>query len=232
MTIGPYVSASTQALTLTVAVTMAKAKDAVMGADVMLETIGNMLVEHPVSEHSSGYVFDGDGRLIVHSDPEIMSEIVQGFDAQSKAETSLAENDPVLDAVKQLLVGESAQDSTIRFSVGAEPYLARMSSIGSAVGPSDLLSGHRIVIAAPLADFTAASISLLKKTLLIAAILVTAGILTALIISRRISRALVALTADANQIGNLDFEGVAPAHSWISRDQHRSPARCRRRATR
>ena len=112
---------------------MAKAKDAVMGADVMLETIGNMLVEHPVSEHSSGYVFDGEGRLIVHSDPEIMSEIVQGFDAQSKAETSLAANDPVLDAVKRLLVGESAQEGTIRFSVGAEPYLARISSIGSPV---------------------------------------------------------------------------------------------------
>lgn len=216
VTIGPYVSASTQALTLTVAAPMAGDRDAVMGADVTLETISNMLIEHPVSEHSSGYVFDGDGRLIVHSDPEVMSEIVQSFDAQSKAETSLAADDPVLDAVRPLLAGKGAEDGTIRFSIGSEPYLARISSIGSAADSEDLLSGHRIVIAAPLADFTAASIALLKKTLLIAAILVTAGILTALVVSRRISRALVALTADANRIGDLDFEGRAPAHSWIA----------------
>ena len=44
-----------------------------------LETISNMLVENPVSEHSTGYVFDGEGRLIVHSDPEVMAEIVEGF---------------------------------------------------------------------------------------------------------------------------------------------------------
>ena len=46
--------------------------------------------------------------------------------------------------------------------------------------------------------------------------LVVIGILVALLISRRISRALVALTADANQIGNLDFQGRGLTHSWIS----------------
>jgi len=42
------------------------------------------------------------------------------------------------------------------------------------------------------------------------------GVLVALMISRRISRALVALAADANQIGNLDFQNWKVTHSLIS----------------
>src|SRR5690606_34839679 len=63
---GPYVSASTDALTLTLASTMATDAQTVIGADVTLETISRMLVEHAVSEHSVGYVFDGSGKLLVH----------------------------------------------------------------------------------------------------------------------------------------------------------------------
>ena len=209
ISVGPYVSASTGALTLSLAMSMSGNRDTVIGADVMLETISHMLVENPVSEHSTGYVFDGEGRLLVHSDPTIMSEIVEGFDAGSASPP--AANDPVLAAVRGLLATAGGGDRTIRFSVGDEPYLARMSSIGF----EDVLSRH-IVIAAPLADFTAASIALLRKTLSIAGVLVVLGILTALLISRRISRALTALTADANQIGNLDFQGQGLTHSWIS----------------
>ena len=79
-----------------------------------------------------------------------------------------------------------------------------------------LLGGHSIVIAAPVGDFTAANEALLRQKLLVAGILVVLGILTALLISRRISRALVALTADANQIGNLEFQSRGLTHSWIS----------------
>jgi adenylate cyclase len=44
VTTGPYISASTEALTLTLAATMAAEKGAVIGVDVMLETIGQMLM--------------------------------------------------------------------------------------------------------------------------------------------------------------------------------------------
>jgi adenylate cyclase len=237
VSVGPYESATTKAQTLTLASTMADNKSVVIGVDVTLETISRMLVEQAVSEHSVGYVFDGEDKLIVHSDPVVMARIIDGFFdspvrgralAANDGETRVAEqlvaratqpnsppaDDPVLAAVRRLLAapGDTASRGSIEFSVGGKLWLATVAPLGAA----HLLGGHRIVIAAPVADFTAASAALLKKTLAIAAVLVIAGIVVALLISRRISRALVALTADANQIGNLDFEGRGFTHSWIS----------------
>jgi adenylate cyclase len=236
---GPYVSASTEALTLTLATTMAREPGAVIGADVMLETISHMLVEQAVSEHSVGYVFDGEGKLIVHSDPAMMAELVDWFSTRSVRNSAFAANDPavvaeivdglaarsglgasptpadpVLAAVQALLAKavDISDGRPVEFRVGTEPWLARSASVGS----SNLLDGNRIVIAAPVADFTAASAALLRKTLSIAGALVLAGIVTALLISRRISRALVALTADATRIGDLDFKSRPLTHSLIS----------------
>ena len=95
-TTGPYISASTETLTLTLATTMATEPRAVIGVDVMLETISGMLMEQAVSEHSVGYVFDGDGKLIVHSDPVVMAGIVDSLSTRSTGNRALAANDPAL----------------------------------------------------------------------------------------------------------------------------------------
>lgn len=242
VSVGPYVSASTESLTLTLAGPMATDPGAVIGADVLLETISRMLVDHAVSEHSVGYVFDGQGRLLVHSDPQVMAALVDSLSTRSIGRAALAVNDdsslsaevvgevlarvaspaggrpddadPVLGAVRGLLAAapDTADGRLAEFRVGDMPWLARLSSFGAA----DLLDGYRIVIAAPVDDFTAASAALLRKTLAVAGALVLAGILIALLISRRISRALVALAADADQIGNLDFQSWKVTHSFIS----------------
>lgn len=236
---GAYVSASTQALTLTLAGTMTGDKAAVIGADVLLETISNMLLEQAVSEHSVGYVFDGQGKLIVHSDPKVMAKLMDDLSVRKVPHSTLAANDdpaligdvvnqvlartsqptseiasdPVFQAVQNLLDGtRTAHGGATDFRVGTTLWLARIATFSA----SHLLDGYRIVIAAPLNDFTAESDSLLRKTLSIAAVLVVFGIIVALLISRRISRALVALAADASQIGNLDLDGWTVRRSLIS----------------
>lgn len=237
---GPYVSASTQSLTLTLAGTMTGDKAAVIGADVLLETISHMLMEQAVSEHSVGYIFDRDGKLIVHSDPNAMAGLIDTLSNHKVARNALAATeDPALlgEVVGQVLARSSQPASPIasdpvfqavqnlresglgvanggatEFRVGGTPWLARISSFAA----SHLLDGYRIVIAAPLDDFTAESASLLRKTLSLAAVFVLGGIIVALLISRRISRALVALAADASQIGNLDLDGWTVRRSLIS----------------
>lgn len=236
-TTGPYVSASTETLTLTLAHTMATEPRAAIGADVMLETISRMLMDQAVSEHSVGYVFDDDGKLIVHSDPVVMASIVDSLSTRSVSNRALAANDPALVAeivargrdegtpvandplflaVQGLLASgrDAKDDGLVEFRVGKEPWLARMASVGT--GASSLLEGDRIVIAAPISDFTAANEALLRQKLMIAGVLLLIGVLIALLISRRISRALVALAVDANQIGNLDFNSWKITHSLIS----------------
>jgi len=236
---GPYISASTEALTLTLAASMAAEPGAVIGVDVTLETISQMLMEHAVSEHSVGYVFDDDGKLIVHSDPVVMAGIADGLSTRSVSRTVAAsdpavvaqiadgvasrgagggvslENDPVFAAVRGLLSRSDAQEEQlVEFMVGKSPWLARLALLGAREW--DQLGGYKIVIAAPIDDFTAAPTALLRQKLLVAGILVAIGVLVALMISRRISRALVALAADANQIGNLDFNSWKVSHSLIS----------------
>jgi adenylate cyclase len=238
---GPYVSASTGALTITLAAGMTGDRGTVIGADVMLETISHLLDEQAVSDSAVGYVFDADGRLIVHSNPVRMAELVDRLSARSAGnrmvassdETDLAEiagsmvarsrtddlrpeDDPILSSIERMLaqVPASAQGQLVDFQIEKKPWLAHVASID--VGEAHLLSGYRVVIAAPVEDFTAASVELLRKKLAIAAVVVIAGVLLALVVSRRISRALVALASDAEQIGNLDFDGRSAPRSLIS----------------
>ena len=212
--VGPYVTATTRSLSLTLSSPMKDNPRVVAGVDVLLETIGSILAEEAVSENGRGYVFNREKRLIVHSDTEIMDGILAGYGSGNRAagngETPL---DPTVDVVRELLrVPEAAPDRTVRFEVGGEPYLAQISTVDF----SDLIKGNTIVIAAPLSDFTGPSIELLRKTLIIAAAVVLAGILAALVAARVLSRNLFALAGEARQIGNLDVEAPQRDPSWIT----------------
>lgn len=212
VSVGPYVTATTKSLALTLAVPTAD-KTTVIGVDVLLETISRLLQQEAVSEHARGYVFDGQKKLIVHSDPAIMNGILESYLSTPKTAAGSAATDPALDAVReQLRVISENQSRTVRFQVGDAPYIARISSVGF----SDLLRGNTIVIAAPLSDFTGAADRLLSKSLVFAGIVLLAGIVAALLVARLVTRALQSLTDDARQIGNLDFEGHSSTRSWIT----------------
>lgn len=58
VSVGPYVSATTRMLTVTVASPTIDKGGAVIGADVLLQTISRLLSQEAVSPHSRGYVFD------------------------------------------------------------------------------------------------------------------------------------------------------------------------------
>jgi adenylate cyclase len=73
-----------------------------------------------------------------------------------------------------------------------------------------------VVIAAPASDFTESSEQLLRHTLLLSGGFVLAGILAALLLARIVSRALMSLTQDARQIGDLNFASSVRGYSWIS----------------
>lgn len=212
VTVGPYVTATTQSLALTVAMPMQQNGRIITGIDMMLETISRLFAEQPISENARGYLFNRERKLIVHSDPAVMQATLQQLGGSGKAAANAPELDPVIEPIRELLrTAGPEQDGIVRFSVGGEPYLAQISSVGF----SDLVRGNTIVIAAPLSDFTGPSVQNLKRTLAIAGILVMVGIVAALIAARLVSRALNALAGEARQIGNLDFARPDRSLSWI-----------------
>lgn len=212
--VGPYVTATTQSLSLTLSMPMQDNPRVIAGIDVLLETISDILAKEAVSQHGRGFIFDREKKLIVHSDREMMDRILAGYDtSKSEGSTGPAVDDPTVEAVRQLLrVPEPQPDRMVRFMVGDEPYLAQISTVMF----SDLVKGNTIVITAPLADFTGPNVELLRRTMLIAAAVVLGGILAALVIARIISRALYALAGEARQIGNLEIEPRQRTMSWIA----------------
>ncbi|WP_082530189.1 adenylate/guanylate cyclase domain-containing protein [Rhizobium sp. Root1203] len=214
VSVGPYVSATTRSLSLTLAMPMARGNGVIVGADVLLEAISRLLNREAISQHGRGYVFDSDGQLIVHSDPEIMAEILDtlSYNPTGRAQAT-GMDDPAVEPIKALLAGSGNHVGAVQFMVGAEPYLAQISPVEF----SGLLKGNVVVLAAPLDDFVGPSDRLLNKTLWIAGILVLVGIAAALVVARLVSNALFSLANEARQIGSLEeLDGNPATHSWIA----------------
>ncbi len=114
--IGPYVSASTNSLTFSLVTGMEANPSIVFGADVLLESISAMLAEQAVSDNAKGYVFDEDGRLVVHSDPEVMEEILRALSAPDAADLIASTSDPILPAVTNLVQQQPAMTRNICWS--------------------------------------------------------------------------------------------------------------------
>ncbi|WP_082597237.1 adenylate/guanylate cyclase domain-containing protein [Rhizobium sp. Root708] len=216
VSVGPYVTATTKSLSLTLAVPMSKDARIVAGVDVLLETVSHLLNKEAVSEHAKGYMFDGDGRLIVHSDARIMASVLETL-SRGDAEDipSLEAVDPAIAPIRRLLeVRDDGQRSTgiVPFSVNATHYVAQFSPVEF----SGLLKGNTVVIAAPLDDLVGPTDRLLFNNLLTAAAFVAAGIVAAIVIARLISKSLFFLADEAHRIGDLRFEKRRLPHSWIA----------------
>lgn len=214
VSVGPYVTATTKSLSLTIAMPSAEHRQVVVGVDVLLETISQLLDRNAVSANARGYVFDSEKQLIVHSDPVLMQRILDTLSSTPWAgDVARLAGDPAIEPIRTLLQdGEGKKGGAMRFTVQGAPYLA----VVAPVEFSGLLKGNTVVIAAPLDDFVGPSNVLLTKTLLIAAALLIAGILAALMVARLVSNALFALAGEARKIGDLQFEKHQPTHSLIA----------------
>ncbi|WP_075289484.1 adenylate/guanylate cyclase domain-containing protein [Pararhizobium arenae] len=213
VSVGPYATATTNALALTLAMPMQKNPEVIVGVDVLLQTVSKLLAKDMVSSNARGYVFDAEKNLIVHSDPGEMEKLLTLLSTPSKiAKDLVAIRDPVLDAVKRLDWSSSSTDGKIvRYSMNGIDYVAQI----SAVSFSGMMRGNTIVITAPLSDFTGENEALLRKTLLVALAFLAAGILAALLIARLISDALFSLAGNARRMGDLEFSGFEKVHSRV-----------------
>ncbi|MDQ0321499.1 adenylate cyclase [Pararhizobium capsulatum DSM 1112] len=213
VSVGPYATATTNALSLTLAMPMQKNPDVIVGVDVLLQTVSKLLAKEMVSGNARGYVFDAEKNLIVHSDPAEMEKLLTILSAPPKvAEDLVPIRDPVLDAVRHLdWSSDSTEGKITRFTVDGVDYVAQI----SAVSFSGLMRGNTIVITAPLSDFTGPTEALLRKTLLVALAFLAAGIIAALLIARLISNALFSLAGNARRMGDLEFSGFEKVQSWV-----------------
>lgn len=207
--VGPYTMATTGELGLTIAVAAADDPGTVVGADVLLTTISQLLSREAVSPGAKGYVFDDDMRLIVHSDPAVMARLLPQLSGRSR-HARVDVDDPLLASVRPLLVAPG-DGGLHRIDIDGAPHLVALEPVDGVAG----LAGTTVVIAAPLSDFTAEAAALLKKALAISVALIAAGIFASLLIARLVSRSLTRLAGDAARIGELDLEAAPPLASYV-----------------
>lgn len=204
VTVGPYAMATTGELGLTIAVEAQNQPGAVVGADVLLTTISALLSREAVSPGARGYVFDDDMRLIVHSDPDLMAELLPQLSGRSRHAVASVD-DPLLEKLRPLLARPDA-GTLHRIEAAGATHLVALEPVRGVAA----LAGTTIVVAAPLSDFTAESAAMLRKALAISVALIATGIAAALLVSRLVSRSLARLAADAARIGELDLGTGAP----------------------
>ena len=81
---------------------------------------------------------------------------------------------------------------------------------------SPALEGNMLVVAAPLADFTGESQTLLRQGLQYSGLLLLFGIAATLLVAKLITRSLKVLTGAAAGLGDMDFTQPRIVHSRIS----------------
>lgn len=207
--VGPYVTATTRALALTLAERHQTRNDAVVGADILLATIGQFLDSEKISPRASAFILDEARELIIHSDPAVMERLLllRGRKMRVAADDPNI-SDATVDAARRAL---PAAEGSFAFTVGDKAYLGQ----AAAITFSPLLADNILVIAAPLSDFTAANEELLRRALFVSGILLAMGIIAAILIARLITRSLSSLTEEAMHLGDFEFDEAARERTYI-----------------
>ncbi len=193
---GPYVTATTKSLAVTVAKAHAADGRVVIGIDILLDTIARFLAQEKVSPGGQSFVLDGQGNLLIRA-------------GETGASTA---HDGLIDIARRAEAGSAGRIEPVRDGRSIENYLVTASRIEF----SPLLQGNVLVIAAPLRDFTAESERLLKHGVALSLGLLLAGIAAAIAVSRLITRSLSKLTADAVQLGNLEVKAPPTSPSYVT----------------
>lgn len=209
VSVGPYVTATTRALALTLAERHHTARGAVAGADILLATIGRFLADEKVSPRAGAFIIDSAGDLVIHSDPRLMEKLLL---LQARKRRTGADGPNIHDAV--IAAARAAlpvTDGPFSFTAAGETYLGQTAAITF----SPLLAGNRLVVMAPLSDFTAANDQLLRRGLVVSGLLLAAGVLIAILIARLITRSLSALTDEAVHLSDFEFDQPASGRTYI-----------------
>ena len=192
----PYVFFTTREVGLTIARRAANGR-AVVGADVSLSQISERLSQVRPTVSSQLALFDAEGkRIMAFSDPGRLAASAAGDKAVL---ASIGDVSPVLAAV----AGHPERFSSARrFESGGREWLARVRS--------DAGSLASFAIATPLDELLQEENAALRRTILLAALVILVCVPLTWWIAQRIAGNLRALTDQAAAIRRFDF-GEAPA---------------------
>nr|WP_210276956.1 adenylate/guanylate cyclase domain-containing protein [Rhizobium sp. BK275] len=214
VSVGPYVAGTLKVPTLTIAAPMRDNIKVVVGINIHLQTVSRLLDARQISPRARAYIIDAGDDLVAHSDPDIMSRIIEIWSRASGTFDATANGfDTSVETVARLRRDPAfANGGLARVELDGEAHLVQIAP----VGVSGLFQGSAAAIVVPMEDLVAEANRLLLHNLLIASAFLIAGVAASVILSRMVSRSLNRLAGEARRIGDLDFGEKPVSHSWIT----------------
>lgn len=205
--IGPYTMVTTGTPGMTISQAHRGNGGIVIGADIDLVTVTDFLARERLTDGTIAFIMDSTGKPIIHSDQALMARMLA---TKEKGERDGARvSDPLVDGIR---AGLPKEDGVSFATIDGRVYIVMATSVKSAL----LLSGHRTVVAAPLAELTETAQRNLFQGLSISAAVVFLGLLSALFLARAITRSLGELTESANRLQDLDFAAPSEVNSHVT----------------
>lgn len=204
---GPYESATTETLGMTISQAHHGNPQIVIGADVVLDTITDFLARERLTTGSVSFILDAVGKPIIHSDRVMMRRIMAAKDKDGPIVQ--AESDPL---IKSIRLNPPEPGKADFVEVGDRTYLVMVTPLESAL----LFSGNRAVVAAPLDELMAEANRTLVQGLAISGAVVALAVLASLVLAHLITKGLNQLTASANRLQDLDFTTPIDVSSHVS----------------
>jgi adenylate cyclase len=205
--IGPYEMATTGNLGMTISQAHRGNPQIVIGADVVLDTITDFLSRERLTDDSVSFVLDAVGRPIIHSDSTTMRRIMASKGRDRPVATP--QEDGLIESIRR---NPPPAGKATLVEVGNRTYLVTVAPLESAL----LLSGHRVVVAAPLDELLAAANETLVQGLAVSGAVVVVAVLLALVLAHLITKSLNQLTDSANRLQDLDFATPIDVSSHVA----------------
>ena len=140
----PYAMATTGTFGLTIAKAHGLNNQIVIGADVLLDTVGQFLSDERITKGSTAFVLDAYRNPIIHSDSTVMKALTAlNPDQRAKAEFA----DPLIRAAQ---IADLPEGQIRYLSIDNRDYVV----MATALGAIPLLSGDRVIIGTPLDELT------------------------------------------------------------------------------
>ncbi|MES2183059.1 MAG: adenylate/guanylate cyclase domain-containing protein [Pseudomonadota bacterium] len=204
----PYIYATTGLPGITVAMPFYSNGQfaGVLAIDILLDSLSQYLKTRPVSAHSTSFIVDSDGLVVVHPDNE---QALKREAGGSLTRTRLTElTDPV--PAMAFAVRAEKKENHFTFIYGGLEYVAMFSPFPPAFGKQ-----WEVVILAPLEDFLGEWRNNNNKLLVFGLVAIALQVLLIYALSRRIAMPLEQLERQVAEVQNFTAHGGVTIRSPI-----------------
>lgn len=204
---GPYSTASTRALAMTISQATTRSPTTVIGADVLLTRVTDFVTQQLLTPNSVVFIANEQGVPVIHSSRDVMQKIMAA--SHDKAADASRRADPVTRSLSRLLEARDGRVEAV--NVDGRTYVVMTSKLQSTL----MFAGSTVVMAAPIDELLGPAYDLLFQGLAVAAAVIVLVVIGAIVLAGMITRSLDQLTAGAQRLQELDFQADIDVPSRI-----------------